>query len=78
MHVVACVCVWLCVERALAKKRSALYLEDEKVKSYEEPGWSVPLKDFIIDGIMMKDGTWRGGPIIGRGTFMPEFASALS
>ncbi len=66
------------VERALSKKRDALYLDDEKVKSHEEPGWSVPLKDFIIDGFMMKDGTWRGGPIIGRGTFMPEFASALS
>ncbi len=66
------------VERALGKKRDALYLDDEKVKSHEEPGWSVPLKDFIIDGIMMKDGTWRGGPIIGRGTFMPEFASAIS
>lgn len=66
------------VERALGKKRDALYLDDEKVKSHEEPGWSVPLKDFIIDGFMMKDGTWRGGPIIGRGTFMPEFASALS
>lgn len=66
------------VERALGKKRDALYLDDEKVKSHDEPGWSVPLKDFIIDGFMMKDGTWRGGPIIGRGTFMPEFASALS
>jgi len=66
------------VERALGKKREALYLEDECVKSTEEVAWSVPLKNFIIDGFMMKDGTWRGGPIIGRGTFMPEFASALS
>ena len=66
------------VERALGKKREGLYLDDQKVKSTLEPEWSVPLKDFIIDGFMMKDGTWRGGPIIGRGTFMPEFASALS
>ncbi len=66
------------VERALEKKRDALYLEDMQVKSKDEPEWSVPLRDFIIDGLMMKDGTWRGGPIVGRGMFMPEFASALS
>ena len=27
---------------------------------------------------MKEDGTFRGGPIIGRGMFMPEFSSALS
>jgi carbon-monoxide dehydrogenase large subunit len=27
---------------------------------------------------MKEDGTYRGGPIIGRGMFMPEFSSALS
>jgi carbon-monoxide dehydrogenase large subunit len=65
------------MERALGKKRDALYLEDAMVKSHDEPGFQLPLKDFIIDGIMMEDGTWRGGPIIGRGMFMPEFSSAL-
>jgi carbon-monoxide dehydrogenase large subunit len=66
------------MERALGKKRDALYLEDSMVKSHDEPDFLLPLKDFVIDGIMMEDGTWRGGPINGRGMFMPEFSSALS
>jgi len=66
------------MERALGKKRDALYLEDAMVKSHDETDFKLPLKDFVIDGIMMEDGTWRGGPIIGRGMFMPEFSSALS
>jgi carbon-monoxide dehydrogenase large subunit len=66
------------IERALGKDGSSLYLEDECVKSKKETGFSIPLKDFIINGIMKEDGTYRGGPIIGRGMFMPEFSSALS
>ncbi len=64
--------------RALGKNRDALYLEDAMVRSHDEPDFKLPLKDFVINGVMMKDGTWRGGPIIGRGMFMPEFASAVS
>ena len=37
----------------------------------------MPLKNFVIAGIDQKDGTYRGGPIVGRGMFMPEFTSAL-
>ena len=66
------------VVRALNKNREDLYLEDEKVKSHTEPDFALPLNSFVINGIMMKDGTYRGGPIMGRGMFMPEFASALS
>jgi CO/xanthine dehydrogenase Mo-binding subunit len=66
------------IERALGKERSSLYLKDECVKSKKVPDFSLPLKDFIINGIMKEDGTYRGGPIIGRGMFMPEFSSALS
>jgi carbon-monoxide dehydrogenase large subunit len=66
------------IERALTKDRSSLYLENECVKSKKEPEFSLPLKDFIINGIMKEDGTFRGGPVIGRGMFMPEFSSALS
>lgn len=66
------------VERALNMNRAALYLEDECVKSKDDKNFCEPLKKFIIDGFMMKDGSWRGGPIIGRGMFMPEFSSALS
>ncbi len=66
------------VERGLCKDRASLYLEDEQVKSQVEPGFSIPLKDIVIGGIPQPDGTFRGGPIVGRGMFMPEFASALS
>ncbi|MDR3667363.1 MAG: xanthine dehydrogenase family protein molybdopterin-binding subunit [Ignavibacteriaceae bacterium] len=66
------------IERALDKDRTSLYLENECVKSRKEPGFSLPLRDFIINGIMKEDGTFRGGPVIGRGMFMPEFSSALS
>ena len=66
------------LERALEKKRDELYLEDESVRSKVEKDFSLPLKNFIISGIQKEDGTFRGGPIIGRGMFMPEFASAMS
>ncbi|MBU4485123.1 molybdopterin-dependent oxidoreductase, partial [bacterium] len=66
------------VEKVLKKKRDSLYLEDEKVKCKKEPNFELSLKDFIIDGLAMKDGTYRGGPILGRGMFMPEFTSAIS
>jgi len=66
------------VERALEKDRNVLYLDDEKVKSKKEPEFSLNLKDIVIAGIGKEDGTFRGGPIVGRGMFMPEFSSALS
>jgi CO/xanthine dehydrogenase Mo-binding subunit len=65
------------ITRALGKDRDGLYLEDEQVKSKNEPSWALPLKKFVIAGIEQKDGTYRGGPIVGRGMFMPEFTSAL-
>lgn len=66
------------VQRAMGKNRDTLYLDDMMVKDREDPGFGMPLKDFVINGIMMEDGTWRGGPVIGRGMFMPEFSSAIS
>jgi carbon-monoxide dehydrogenase large subunit len=66
------------VERALGKKKDDLYLDDEAVKSRTESDFELPLRDFVIAGIMQADGTFRGGPIIGRGMYMPEFSSALS
>jgi CO/xanthine dehydrogenase Mo-binding subunit len=66
------------VERALGHPRDALYLEDEKVRSGSDPSFELPLRDFVIAGIAMEDGTYRGGPVMGSGMFMPEFASALS
>ncbi len=55
-----------------------MYLDNEMVKCKQEPAFALPLKNFVITGLAMEDGTYRGGPIIGRGTFMPEFSSALS
>ncbi|MBI4676488.1 MAG: xanthine dehydrogenase family protein molybdopterin-binding subunit [Elusimicrobia bacterium] len=66
------------VERSLHLERSSLYLEDEAVKSRNKPGWALPLKDFVIAGIQVSDHTFKGGPIMGRGVFLPEFSSAIS
>ena len=66
------------VERALGFDRDDIYLEDEQVKLKSDSDFSLSFKDFIINGIMKEDGTSRGGPVIGRGMYMPEFSSALS
>ncbi|MCD4793612.1 MAG: xanthine dehydrogenase family protein molybdopterin-binding subunit [Bacteroidales bacterium] len=66
------------VERTKFLSRSSLYLEDEKVKSTQNPNFALALKDFVIDGIQMEDGTFKGGPILGRGIFLPEFSTAKS
>lgn len=66
------------VERALGQRRDALYLADEAVRSHADKGFVLPFRDFVINGLMMADGTYRGGPVAGRGMFMPEFASAQS
>jgi CO/xanthine dehydrogenase Mo-binding subunit len=66
------------IERALHLEKDTLYLEDEKVKCRTRPGWELALKDFVISGIQVEDHTYRGGPIMGRGMFMPEFSTAVS
>ncbi len=66
------------VTRAHGFARNDLYLEDEKVKCRTRPDFALPLRDFVIYGIQMDDGTFRGGPIMGSGAFMPEFTCALS
>jgi carbon-monoxide dehydrogenase large subunit len=38
----------------------------------------VPLKNLVIYGLPKKDDQgWRGGPVIGRGTFMPTYVTGL-
>jgi carbon-monoxide dehydrogenase large subunit len=66
------------VERVEALRKDSLYLEAEKVKCRTKPGWELALKDFVISGIQAGDHTFKGGPIMGRGMFMPEFSSAIS
>jgi len=58
--------------------KDSLYLEDEKVKCTQNPNFELPLRDFVVDGIQMEDGTFKGGPILGKGTFLPEFSTAKS
>jgi carbon-monoxide dehydrogenase large subunit len=65
------------VHRALGLPKDSLYLEDERVKCRTQPDVDLPLRNFVIAGIQMPDGTFRGGPIMGTGMFMPEFTSAL-
>ncbi len=66
------------VTRALCLNTEDLYLENESVLCRKRKGWKLPLKDFVINGIQAADHTYKGGPIMGHGMFMPEFASAIS
>lgn len=66
------------VERVHNLHYDSLYLEDECVKCYTYPTFKLPLRDFVINGIYTEDGTFKGGPIIARGVFLPEFSSAKS
>ncbi len=70
--------IYQVVHDAHGYEEDSLYLEDEKVKCDTDPDFELPLADFVIDGIEMSDGTYRGGPIVGSGKFMPEFTSARS
>ena len=68
------------VARAKGWKAEELYLEDECVKRRGKDGKaaeSVEYRSFVIDGVMLPDGRFVGGPIHGTGMFMPEFTSAL-
>ncbi|MCU0612659.1 MAG: molybdopterin-dependent oxidoreductase [Candidatus Eisenbacteria bacterium] len=65
-------------ERAFAIPRDCFYLEDESLRCRTRPEFRLPLRDFVIAGIQTHDGTYRGGPVMGRGMFMPEFASSQS
>ncbi|MCK4661699.1 MAG: xanthine dehydrogenase family protein molybdopterin-binding subunit [Bacteroidales bacterium] len=66
------------VSRALFFPVDHLYLDDEKVKCTTDTDFKLPLKDFVISGIPKDDGTFIGGPINGKGMFLPEFSSAKS
>jgi CO/xanthine dehydrogenase Mo-binding subunit len=65
------------VHRAHGLAPEDLYLEDEAVHCRTRPEFRLPLRDFVIGGIAMPDGTFRGGPVMGTGIFMPEFTSAM-
>lgn len=65
------------VARAKNLKVADLYLDAECVKSRMDRKFALPLRNFVVDGIMRPDGRFVGGPIHGTGMFMPEFTSAL-
>jgi len=66
------------VERVFVLPKDQLYLEDEAVKCTTRKNFHLPLRDFVVAGIMTEDGTFKGGPINARGMFLPEFSSANS
>ncbi len=66
------------VHSARGYEEGSLYLEDETVKCDTDPDFELPLRDFVVAGLETDDGTWRGGPVVGSGTYMPDFASARS
>ncbi|MBN1424331.1 xanthine dehydrogenase family protein molybdopterin-binding subunit [Candidatus Fermentibacteria bacterium] len=70
--------IFAVAERALHIPQESLYLEDETLKCRTRPDFCLALRSFVISGIQTEDGTYRGGPIVGRGMFMPEYASAVS
>lgn len=65
------------VSRAYHFNKDSLYLEDGKVKCKTKPDFELPLKDFVINGIMKEDGYYVGQNIVASGQFFVEFASAL-
>jgi len=70
--------IFALVHRVFGFETDSLYLEDERVKCRTQPEFELPLREFVIAGIPLEDGTFKGGPILGSGMFMPEFTSALS
>ncbi|MEA1972806.1 MAG: molybdopterin cofactor-binding domain-containing protein, partial [Candidatus Cloacimonadota bacterium] len=62
--------------RTLYLPKDMLYLEDERVKCETKPKFELLLSDFVINGIQAEDMTFKGGPILGTGIFMPEYTSA--
>jgi carbon-monoxide dehydrogenase large subunit len=53
-----------------------LDIVDGQVVSYTSEE-SIPLKQMAVYGMPRKDGTWIGGPVIGEGTFMPDYVTPL-
>ncbi|HEX6385161.1 MAG TPA: xanthine dehydrogenase family protein molybdopterin-binding subunit, partial [Anaerolineae bacterium] len=54
-----------------------LDIQDGVVFSYRSEE-SMPLKDMVIYGLPKADGSgWHGGPIVGRGNFMPTYVTGL-
>jgi CO/xanthine dehydrogenase Mo-binding subunit len=67
------------VHRVHGHELADLYLEDEAVRCRADRGFVLPLRDLVIGGLQdPADGTFKGGPVVGAGRFMPEFATTRS
>jgi CO/xanthine dehydrogenase Mo-binding subunit len=67
------------VHRVHGYDLDTLFLEDEQVRCTSDPDFALPLRDFVIEGIQdPRDGTFKGGPVVASGHFMPEFATTRS
>jgi CO/xanthine dehydrogenase Mo-binding subunit len=67
------------VHRVHGHAEDTLYLADEAVRCRTDPDFVLPLRDLVIGGIQdPADGTFKGGPVVGAGSFMPEFATTRS
>lgn len=66
------------MERVYQFPKDQLFLENEMVKCATHPDFNLPLRNFVIHGIMAQDGTFKGGPILGHGVFMPEHTNQMS
>jgi carbon-monoxide dehydrogenase large subunit len=65
------------VARAWNENPEDLDIIDGKVISYKSEE-SIPLKNIVIYGIPLPDnGGWVGGPVLGRGNFMPTYVTGL-
>ena len=57
----------------------ALYLDAEEVRCTTDPGFALPLRDIVVAGVEdPSDGTFKGGPVVASGRFMPEFTTTRS
>ncbi len=50
---------------------------DGQVVSYATEE-SISLKNIVVYGMQRPDGTWIGGPVVGKGRFMPTYVTPLS
>jgi CO/xanthine dehydrogenase Mo-binding subunit len=67
------------VQRVHGHDPADLFLADEQVRCRTDPAFCLPLRDLVIGGIEDPvDGTFKGGPVVGAGSFMPEFATTRS
>lgn len=67
------------VHRVHGYDPASLYLADESVRCVDAPELALPLRDFVIEGLEdPTDGTFKGGPVVASGSFMPEFTSTRS